>query len=244
MALKILKPGFSPERSQREIDAMTRCCHPNVARLLGIFDFDYGGTKYIFLLEEFFDGGTFKERIQKSGLLGRDALLDVGERLIGAMAHVAGQELVHRDLKAENVMFRNGGGEPVIVDFGLVRDLRRTSLTDTWVLRGPGTPLYAPPEQLNNEKDLIDWRSDQFSLAVMLSYAGFGFHPYAETASSPTEVIERVAKREKPSARFVDVVSRARLPVLQPMVAPWPVQRVRTPAELLDLWIKQREASA
>lgn len=240
LALKVLKPGASPERSGREVDAMQRCSHPNIASLVVLADFDHAGQTYTYLVEEFMDGGTLDERLT-SGLLGRDAVLALGEVLSSAIAHIAEKALVHRDLKPANIMFRKQGDQPVIVDFGIVRDLRKTSLTNTYLGMGPGTPFFAPPEQLNNEKYLIDWRADQFALGVVLSIAHLGFHPYAEAGDDPGRTVARVAARVGPSARFFDATEAVRLPVLRPMVSNWPVQRIRTPKALLDAWSKQRE---
>src|SRR5258708_26429544 len=152
--LKILKPGCSAERTDREIEAMTRCSHPNVAPLEKLAEFEFLGSRYMYLIEPFLDGGTLHSRIEGQGLLQRDDILKLGGCLIDALGHIAAQDLVHRDLKAVNVMFRSQDPEPIIVDFGLVRDLRQTSLTRTWEIRGPATLQYAPPKQLNNEKDL------------------------------------------------------------------------------------------
>ena len=239
-ALKILRPGFSAERTQREIEAMTRCSHPNVARLEKLAEFEFQGSHYTYLIEPFLEGGTLLSRIETQGLFQRDDALELGGALISALGHIAGHDLVHRDIKAVNVIFRLQDAEPIIVDFGLVRDLRKTSLTHTWAMHGPGTPLYAPPEQLNNEKALIDWRSDQFSLGVMLSYCLFGFHPFSEQDSTDAAIVERVASRGALAERFLSVIDSHRLPVLGRMVNVWPVRRVRTPAQLLQLWLQQQ----
>jgi len=219
---------------------MKRCSHPNVARLERLAEFEYLGSCYTYLIEPFLEGGTLHSRIERKGLLRRDEALKLGGSLIDALGHIADQDLVHRDLKGENVMFQSQDHEPIIVDFGLVRDLRQSSLTHTWAIRGPGTPLYAPPEQLNNEKDLIDWRSDQFSLGVMLSYCVFGFHPFSDEGLADAAVVERVASRGAHADRFLSAIDSQRLPVLKRMVNVWPVRRVRTPAQLLQLCQQQK----
>lgn len=239
LALKVLKPGSCPERSGREVDAMRRCSHPNIGALMALDEFDHVGQRHTYLIEEFMDGGTLEDRL-KTGPLGRDETLALGELLISAVAHIADQGLVHRDLKPANIMFRKNGGEPVVVDFGIVRDLKKTSLTVTYLAMGPGTPFFAPPEQLNNEKNLIDWRADQFALGVVLSLAHFGSHPYEEPGDDPGRIVGRVAARKGPTSRFsADVVSSS-LPVLEKMVASWPVNRVRLPKTLLEMWKAQK----
>src|SRR5262249_941928 len=159
-ALKLYKQGASSRRSQREIDAMRRCEHPNIARLLRVETFEYSAEEFIVTIEEFLPGGTLTDL----GQIDVPTCLEIGKQLIAAIKHISSLGLVHRDLKPDNIMFRSDRKTPVIVDFGVVRDLLDTSLTPSWAARGPGTPFFAAPEQLNNEKHQIDWRADQFSL--------------------------------------------------------------------------------
>lgn len=238
-ALKVFQPGFSPERTSRELSAMQRCSHPNISRLTAITIFYYDGIQYLLSIEEFLSGGTLTSRLERS-LFSRTETLTVGGQLVGAVAHVASHDLVHRDIKPDNILFREDGVTPVIVDFGLVRDLVRTSLTQTWQLRGPGTPLFASPEQLRNDKALIDWRSDQFSLGVVITLSIFGFHPYQAEGASLSQTVEHVAERGAQADRFRERARQANLPFLVRMTAPWPVERFRMPEDLQRAW---REAS-
>jgi serine/threonine protein kinase len=128
----------------------------------------------------------------------------------------------------------------VLVDFGLVRDLRKSSVTVTWATCGPCTPLYASPEQLTNDKTIIGWRSDQFSLGVVLAFAGLGMHPFARPGDDPAQTVLRVEAREGPSAEFIEAATRKGLPVVIQMVGNWPVERIRKPADLLNAWQRQR----
>lgn len=233
-ALKILKPGLASERTEREVEAMTRCRHANIAKLETVATFTYSSVQYTYLVEEFIGGGTLDELLQK-GHLSRDALLPLGAPLIDAVGHVASNDLVHRDIKPANILFRRAD-QPVLVDFGLVRDLRKSSVTVTWATCGPCTPLYASPEQLTNDKVIIGWRSDQFSLGVVLAFAGLGMHPFARPGDDPARTVLRVEAREGPSAEFIEAAKKAGLPVLVQMVGNWPVERIRKPADLLKAW--------
>ena len=88
-----------------------------------------------------------------------------------------------------------------------------------------------------NDLMMIDWRSDQFSLGVTFSVLALYTHPNAEpTDSSKHEAVDRVMQRQPPSKAFVDACAVADLAPLSRMVAPWPVQRFRTPADLLAAW--------
>jgi len=159
-ALKVINGPASAPRTLREIDALKKCNHPNIARLVAADSHYFHEVQYDFTLEEFLSGGTLTTRLLRHGNLDNEETLKLGQALIDALGHVASLDLVHRDIKPDNIMFRDDSRTSVLVDFGLVRDLSASSLTHTWVNRGPGTPYFAAPEQLNNQKRLIDWRTD------------------------------------------------------------------------------------
>ncbi len=235
-ALKIYRKAGADARTQREVEAIRRCSHPGIVRLDSIETLRNGGDEFVYSLEEFLSGGTLAARLS-GGVMSPGDVRNLALSLVDAVGHIAARGLVHRDLKPDNIMFRTTGGEPVIVDFGLVRDLNQYSLTKTWFPRGPGTPYYAAPEQLNNEKSLIDWRADQFSLGVVLAFCGLGRHPFSTAGASLSQVVERVARKQVPEPEFAAWAVQNGLTPLVSMVDPWPVRRYRTPARLADAWL-------
>lgn len=144
VALKLVdRTKIDFDRTEREIAALRRCKSSRVAQVFetGIFCVP---DKRVFdvVLEEFFDGGTLEDRLLKTGHLSKQQALDLTIGLLLAVRDLHPLQLVHRDIKPANVMLRNGSADPVLVDFGLVRDLSRSSLTATWLPSGPGTALY------------------------------------------------------------------------------------------------------
>lgn len=107
-ALKVYKPGFSADRTEREIAAMQKCSHANIGRLAAITTFSHGGSQFLLSLEEFLPGGTLSARLSK-GPLTIDEARSMGLQLVDAVAHIASHELVHRDLKPDNILFRADG---------------------------------------------------------------------------------------------------------------------------------------
>jgi serine/threonine protein kinase len=239
-ALKVYQGNCSHERNSREIDAMKRCAHPNICRLSSVTAFTMAGERYLLSLEEYLPGGTLTARLVTDGLIELSSAWSIGRQLVSAVAHIASLDLVHRDLKPDNILFRLDRQSPVVVDFGIVRDLLDSSLTQTWLLQGPGTPFFAPSEQLRNEKAMIDWRSDQFSLGIVMSVSTLGFHPYSEEGMSNKEIVDRVGQRQAPSHRFLQRAQQMGLQVLIRMTAPWPVDRFRTPTDLVHAWEADR----
>jgi serine/threonine protein kinase len=227
----------------REIDALRRCSHPNIGGLVSDGTFRFENLDTDFTVEEFIGGGTLADRMGCKRI-GPSEILSIGGALIQALAHITTLGIVHRDIKPANIMFRDDQITPVLVDFGLVRDLSRSSLTQSWLPMGPGTPLFAPPEQLNNAKEMIDWRSDQFSLGVTLALAHLGVHPYQNIGEPEIggEVIARVAAYATPRRDLVQLCAESGLGCLARMVAPWPVMRYRTPVDLISAWEQQKGA--
>jgi serine/threonine protein kinase len=236
LALKLYKASSSNPRDQREIDAMLRCHHPNIARLLSVEKFSFRGHRFVAMTEEFLSGGTLTSK----GQVGIERCFEIGLQLIEGLAYIAALSLVHRDIKPDNIMFRSDGLTPVITDFGVVRDLLDSSITPTWAPRGPGTPFFAGPEQLNNEKNLLDWRADQFALGISLAYATFGDHPYRNRGLSDRDVVERVSTRSQPAKWFAEKAASVGLASLTRMVEPWPIDRYRKPDLLRQAWREHR----
>ncbi len=237
-ALKIIRGAIDAERTGREIAALSKCNHQHIAKLHHVGEHEFQGTQYAFTIEEFLSGGTLAERVERQGLLDNMAILRLGATLINAVKYVSSMGLVHRDIKPDNVMFRTDGKTPVLVDFNLVRDLSAPSLTQTWCGRGPGTPYFAAPEQLNNQKRLIDWRSDQFSLGVTLCYVRFGVHPYQypDEPALSAKTVQRAATRGQRSAVILGEFEKTGFTCLEKMTRSWPVERFRKPAELEEAW--------
>lgn len=236
LALKIYKAENASPRDHREVNAMRKCSHKNIAKLLSVETFTDASEKVVAITEEFLSGGTLTSK----GQLDVKQCLSVGGQLVDALAHIACLNLVHRDIKPDNIIFRSDGVTPVLTDFGVVRDLTDSSITPTWAARGPGTPFFSAPEQLTNQKNLIDWRTDQFALGISLAVAVFAEHPYRNLDTNDQDLLQRVSSRLKPADWFVERAVASGLSALAQMVAPWPVDRYRKPEHLSAAWAAQK----
>lgn len=235
LALKLLEPSkCNLARSEREIAALKKCESPLIASL-----YDYGefvtssGYKYYFSTEEYLDGGTLNNQLKRTSLT-PDTIRQYAKSLVHALDYLKNANLVHRDIKPDNIMFRSTRPEPVLVDFGLVRDLSESSLTLTWLPQGPGTPYYAAPEQLNNDKQLIGWRTDQFCVGVVLAICLTGRHPFEAPGDTPPQVIETVARRRPCADPFKAEARLAGFDWLIKTLGVWPIQRYSTPRQILE----------
>jgi len=143
VALKVLPLESSRGWEEREVDVMRRLKHPGVVRLLGYVDWPEGQPRLRVLIMEYVKGLPLDESVRRSN----PSALGVVELLLpllegmGAM-HTAG--VLHRDVKASNILVRAEDGKPVLVDFGAGAYTGAPPLT-TSVLP-PGTPEYRSPE--------------------------------------------------------------------------------------------------
>lgn len=231
LALKIapITPSLKP-RFEREAVALRGCAHPAIANLHESSALDFSGREYWVSIEEYLAFGTLAERSAGKRMASED-VRRIGLVIADALLHLRQRNLVHRDIKPTNILFRTEV-DPVLTDFGIVRVLDAPTLTQDFLPQGPGTPLYAAPEQLLNEIPLIDWRTDQFGLALVLAQCALGYHAFGPEGDFPLAV-SRVARRESLPTRSQADLKAAGLSSLLKALSPWPVERYRTPETFL-----------
>ena len=166
VALKILREELSGSADRdhflREIRRMAGFSHP---RILAVLDAGEDSGALYFALPYMSDG-TLRDRLEREGQLPVPDVLRVSRALADALGYAHAHGFVHRDVKPENILFRDG--EAHLTDFGICRALERT-LDESSTSRGlvRGTPAYMSPEQASGERD-YDGRSDLFSLGCVM----------------------------------------------------------------------------
>ncbi|HET7218284.1 MAG TPA: protein kinase [Vicinamibacterales bacterium] len=206
VALKLLhEEGSSREARTRILDEarrLARIRHQHVVQVYGAEQHD----RRVGLWMELVRGESLEQAVKKHGTLGaREAAL-IGLDLCSALAAVHGAGLLHRDVKAQNVM-REERGRIVLMDFGTGEDLAGSN-------RLVGTPLYLAPEIFRGQKASV--HSDIYSLGVLLFYLVTGKFPVI--AGSMEQLALAHAQRQRQPLRdlrpdapepFVAAVERA-----------------------------------
>jgi serine/threonine protein kinase len=167
VAIKILHPHLTSEehgaefleRFKREAQSAARCTHPNVVAVL-----EYGQDADMpFIVMEFVEGASLQEIIKKGQVISLQKTLSIVSQLLRALHYAHQLKIVHRDIKAANVMILKGGNVVKLADFGIARIAESPELTMTGAV--VGTPKYMAPEQMFGLK--VDSRADLFSVAMV-----------------------------------------------------------------------------
>jgi len=195
VALKVLRPDIARdrhfvERFKREARAASRLDHPNSVR---VFDFGHVDASLLYLAMELVEGRTLHQVIQEEWPLGDRRVVDIMSQVLSAIAVAHEMEVIHRDLKPDNIMIipaTSDDGDAMelakVCDFGIAtlgaapRDGDGSGPAGgPWTTMDGslvGTPGYMSPEQARGEA--ADRRSDIYSAGVILYHLLAGRPPF------------------------------------------------------------------
>ena len=223
VALKVLNRALRNdkvflERFVREYKLVASLDSAFVAR---IYDQGFTGD-HPYIAMEFLPSGTLASRIRE-GITTRVAIRLCGQ-IAQALDAIHSRGIVHRDLKPANILFR-ADGRPVLVDFGLARDM---TISSALTVAGTflATPRYMSPEQCMGKA--VDSRSDLYSLGCILYEMLTGSKIY-EGANS-ADVISMHVKAPVPQ---LAVLLADYQPILDKLLAKSPDDRYQSAGDLL-----------
>jgi serine/threonine protein kinase len=171
LVAKVLRPDFAQvpialHDLQREADLLSRLAHPVVVRGFGaVLD-----APFPHLVLEHLDGPTLDELLAQSGTLAIEQLLPLGLHVASALHYLAGEGIVHLDVKPSNIVM---GGPPRLIDLSVARPVAEAA-----ALRNPiGTDAFMAPEQCRPAGRLGP-PADVFGLAATLYTSLTGTRPF------------------------------------------------------------------
>ena len=228
VALKVLSEHLAQDavfiqRFQREAKSAAQLNHPNVVT---IHDIDCDGDTH-FIAMEYVKGKTLSELVQEQGQLDVPHALRIVQQVLKALGAAHELGIIHRDVKAQNVMIDNADCVKV-ADFGLAKtaeDIVDLTLTGAVL----GTPAYMAPEQCKG--DPIDHRVDVYAVGVLLYQMLAGRVPFP--GKTLAEVIQKTLNEPVPPIdQFNSEVPDAVFRIITRALAKHPADRYASAEEM------------
>src|SRR5215831_9389825 len=182
VAVKVMNPVLATDEGlvRRFIDearSASRLNHPNI---VSVIDFGQTESGVLFIVMEYLRGRTLARLIAEEAPLAAPRITSILGQVLDALDEAHGAEVVHRDLKPDNIMvepLRTHGDFAKVLDFGIAK-LRREDRDFETVDGQCGTPEYMAPEQVRGQDD-VDGRADLYSLGIVMYEMFTGLTPFA-----------------------------------------------------------------
>jgi len=241
VALKVIRPELARnssiiERFKQELLLSQRVTHRNVIRIYDLGEGD--GVKFITM--EYIEGRDLRSLIHERKNFPPQEAVRIMQQVCLALdaAHIV--DVIHRDLKPQNVML-DQSGRVLVMDFGLARTLEGDGMTQSGAL--VGTMEYMSPEQALAQN--LDQRSDLFSAGLILYELLTGQTPF-RAESALASLIKRTQERAAPISDFDPSIPSNLTKIVSKCLERDPNLRYQSAKELLadlDGWQGQAAAA-
>ena len=198
VAIKLLPPELAfrtdiRSRFLREAETAAQLSHPNIVPIYNVEERD----NLVFFIMAFIAGDNLATKLQKEGVMEPGEVRKVLREVADALAYAHKRNVVHRDIKPDNILLDSDTGRAMVTDFGIARALTDTGdsrLTATGM--AIGTPAYMSPEQSAGETQ-IDGRSDLYSLGVVGYQIACGELPF-NAPNTPSMLVKHLSEMPTP----------------------------------------------
>lgn len=225
LSKELAKKGDFVARFEREAKSMAKIDHPNVVKIYAVDSFK--GIHFAAI--EYIDGQSIQRWLDQLGRFSVADAIYVAIVSAEALKHAHSQNMVHRDIKPDNILVTQKGIVKV-ADFGLAKAMdEEVSMTQSGT--GLGTPLYMAPEQARNAKH-VDERVDIYALGATLYHLLTGKLPFL--GNTAFELILAKEKGTYPTARSIrpEIPERLDL-IIDKMMAKDPSHRYKSCEEVV-----------
>ncbi len=199
VAIKVLLPTLLASARaryyfEREAELIASLDHPNI---VSIRDSGIIHHQYYFVMQ-FIEGQPLERYVRSKKLSFRQTVI-LFKKICTAISYAHQQGIIHRDLKFANILV-DQRGEPHILDFGLAKavglsEQEPEKAVATMTGQLAGTLSTMSPEQAAGRPDLIDVRTDVYSLGIILYHMLTGQYPY-EVTGSTLQVLQNIQKTD------------------------------------------------
>ncbi|WP_087972956.1 Stk1 family PASTA domain-containing Ser/Thr kinase [Oceanobacillus rekensis] len=177
-------------RFDREAQSASSLSHPNIVNIYDVGEED----EVLYMVMEYVDGMTLKEYIQHYGPIDVPEAMDIMKQISSAIALAHANDIVHRDIKPQNILVNNFG-QVKVTDFGIAIALSATALTQTNSILG--SVHYLSPEQARG--GMATKKSDIYSIGIVLFELLTGRLPFS--GQSPVSIALKHLQSNTPSVR-------------------------------------------
>jgi len=168
---------------EKEDEFLTFLDHPAIPKLFERFNLG----KFHYSVMEFIEGEGLEEKVKlRSKGLAEAEVLKLAEQLFAVLRYIHSQDVVHRDLKPDNVLIRKDG-KISLIDFGIAKKFH-TGFGTRYLARAVSN-FYSSPEQYRAGKGYTDFQSDIYSAGAILYFIATGVEPTDALSRDPSKDI-------------------------------------------------------
>jgi serine/threonine protein kinase len=198
IAVKVLPPELSfradiRQRFLREAETAAQLNHPNIVPIYTVEERD----NLVYFVMAYIKGDNLGQRLQQHGPMPPVEVRRILREVADALAYAHHRNVIHRDIKPDNIIIDEETGRAMVTDFGIARALTDSGdsrLTATGM--AIGTPAYMSPEQSAGDQ-AIDGRSDLYSLGVVGYQMLCGQPPFV-ASNTPSMLVKHLSERPIP----------------------------------------------
>jgi eukaryotic-like serine/threonine-protein kinase len=198
IAIKVLPPELSfradiRQRFLREAETAAQLNHPNIVPIYTVEERD----NLVYFVMAYIKGDNLGQRLQQHGPIAPVEVRRILREVADALSYAHNRNVIHRDIKPDNIIIDEETGRAMVTDFGIARALTDSGdsrLTATGM--AIGTPAYMSPEQSAGDS-AIDGRSDLYSLGVVGYQMLCGQPPFVAN-NTPSMLVKHLSEKPIP----------------------------------------------
>jgi serine/threonine protein kinase, bacterial len=196
--------------------------NPQIPSLYAYFE----EAGHFYLVQEWIEGTTLTEKVRQEGRLDENSVREILISILSVLDYVHSYRIVHRDIKPDNIILRHWDNQPVLIDFGAVKETMGTMISTTGGTINTiaiGTPGFMPSEQVAGRPV---YASDLYSLGLTAIYLLTGKYP--QEFGTDTQTGEILWRQDAPN------VSPGLARILDKAIHPYARDRFTSPTAMLD----------
>eukprot|EP00038_Savillea_parva_P017524 m.20589 g.20589 ORF g.20589 m.20589 type:complete len:1301 (+) comp3808_c0_seq1:651-4553(+) len=187
------------KRLDAEVELLQKLRHKNVVQFFGNWTIQKGGTEIRIFITELMTSGTLKQFLRDTGTPKHEVLQNWCKQILSGLKYMHDKEIIHRDLKCDNIFIEGTTGEVKIGDLGLAMVFKDIAPKCSVI----GTPEFMAPEMYREEYSFpIDVWAFGMCVLEMITLE----YPYSE-CSNPAQIYRKVSQGIKPAA-FSNITGR------------------------------------